>query len=115
MGKIQHHVEKIRKLYPELGIFSAEINQDGQYNDVLVVNEALIFRFAKIQDAIEGLRNEITILHHLQDQISLPIPNPIYISVDTERICRGSVRHPMIPGKPLWRENVEKITNAEGG
>lgn len=113
MEKIQGYVEQIRKSFPELGIKSAEINQDGQYNDVLVINESLIFRFAKVQDAIRTLRREVTVLGHLQARISLPIPNPAYVNLDSKIIGEVFVGYPMIPGTPLWRKNFQKITRSD--
>jgi len=113
MEKIQDYVKQIRMFFPELSIHSAEINQDGQYNDVLVINKALIFRFAKVHDAIRTLRREVTILHHLQDRISLPIPNPSYVNLDSKSIGEVFVGYPMIPGIPLWRKNFQKVTNSD--
>ena len=110
MEKVAHYVKQIRTNFPELGIVSAEINRDGQYNDVLIVNEALVFRFAKVPAAVETLRREVAILHHLQDRISLPIPNPAYVNLDTQVIGEVFVGYPMIPGIPLWHENFHKIT-----
>jgi len=111
MEKVQHYIEQIRVFFPELGIVSAEINRDGQYNDVLVVNESIIFRFAKVHGAIKTLRREVTILQHLQDQISLPIPYPSYVNIDSKIIGEVFVGYPKIPGIPLLRENFQKITN----
>ena len=111
MEKVENYVRQIRAFFPELGIVSAEINQDGQYNDVLVVNNSLIFRFAKVQDAIETLRREVAILHHLQDQISLQIPHPAFVNLNSKVIGEVFVGYPMIPGIPLWRKNFRKITN----
>ena len=113
MEKIQGYAEKIRMFFPELNIKSAEINEDGQYNDVLVINESLIFRFAKVHDAIRTLRREVTILGYLQERISLPIPNPTYVNTGAEIIGEVFVGYPMIPGTPLWRKNFRKITNSD--
>jgi len=113
MEKVAHYVKQIRANFPELGIVSAEINRDGQYNDVLIVNEALVFRFAKVPAAIETLRQEVAILHHLQDQISLPIPNPAYVNLAAKVIGEAFVGYAMIPGIPLWRENFRKITSPD--
>lgn len=111
MEKVEHYVGQIGAIYPELGIVSAEINRDGQYNDVLVVNGSLIFRFAKVQDTIETLRKEVAILHYLQDHISLQIPNPAFVNTTSKVIGEVFVGYPMIAGIPLWRKNFKKITN----
>lgn len=113
MEKIQDYVEQIRTFFPELDIKSAEVNEEGQYNDVLVINDSLIFRFAKVHDAIRTLRREVTILHHLQERISLPIPDPAYVNTDSKIIGEVFVGYPMIPGIPLWRKNFRKITNSD--
>ena len=113
MNKVQHYINQIRAHYPQLDIVSAEINRDGQYNDVLVINKRLIFRFAKVPSAIETLRREVALLHHLQDQVPLSIPNPSYVHIDTDVIGAAFVGYPMIPGIPLWRENFQAISNPE--
>ena len=111
MSKVQHYIQKINKYYPSLTIDTAKFNRDGQYNDVLIVNESLVFRFAKVQPAIKTLRQEIRVLQNLQAHISLQIPNPLYINIDPEVIGDSFVGYQMIPGNPLWRENFQKITN----
>ena len=111
MGKIQVYVEKIKAQYPKLEIVTAEINQDGQYNDVLVVNNGLIFRFAKVKDAVETLSREVSVLRYLQNHISLPIPNPQFENFDREVVGGVFMGYRMIPGIPLWRKNFQKITD----
>ena len=113
MGEIQRIVEAIKARYPELEINTAEINQDGQYNNVLVVNNVLIFRFARVKDAAATLRREISVLRHLQSRISLSIPDPQFVGIDSDRIGEVFMGYPMIPGIPLWRENFRKITEPE--
>ena len=113
MSKVQHYIQKIRKYYPNLAIDTAQFNRDGQYNDVLIVNESLVFRFAKTQAAIKTLRQEIRVLQNLQAHISLQIPNPLYVNIDPEVIGDVFVGYQMIPGTPLWRENFQKITNVD--
>jgi len=109
--KIQHYIHKINKYYPNLAIDTAKFNRDGQYNEVLIVNESLVFRFAKAQTAIKALRQEIRVLQNLQAHISLQIPNPLYVNIDPEVIGDVFIGYQMIPGTPLWRENFQKITN----
>ena len=110
MDKTQHYIRQIHFTYPELAIDSACINRDGQYNDVLVVNDELIFRFAKVPDAIATLQNEVALLRYLQERISLPIPHPTYVNIEGAAIGEAFVGYPMIPGIPLWRPNFRKIT-----
>ena len=99
--KVQHYIQIINKYYPGLIIDSANFNRDGQYNDVLIVNESLIFRFAKVQPAVKNLRQEIRVLQNLQDHIPLQIPNPLYVNIDPEVIGDVFIGYQMIPGNPL--------------
>jgi aminoglycoside 2''-phosphotransferase len=106
------YIRQIKKYYPDLQIETALLNQEGQYNDVLVVNKDLIFRFAKVPAAVETLRKEIIIQQSLQDHVSLTIPNPIYCSVETEVVGEAFVGYRMIPGKPLWFDNFKAISDS---
>ena len=76
-----------------------------------MVNDALIFRFAKVPDAIETLEKEMSLLCFLQNRITLPIPNPTYVCLDAKNIGEVFVGYPRIPGIPLWRKNFHKITD----
>jgi len=106
------YIHTINKHYPDLKIATCSFNQDGQYNDVLIVNEDLVFRFAKVQPAIETLRKEITVLKCIRDVITLQVPNPVYSHVSTDTIGDAFMGYPVILGVPLWRHNFEKISNA---
>ena len=43
MGKVSSYTQQIKRHYPELQVRTATFNQRGQYNDVLIVNNALVF------------------------------------------------------------------------
>ena len=111
ISKVQHYIQKINKYYPNLAIDTAKFNRDGQYNDVLIVNESIVFRFAKVQPAVKILRQEIRVLQNLQAHISLQIPYPLYVNIDPEVNGDGFFGYQLIPGTPLWRENFLKIPN----
>lgn len=109
MPKTSLYTQQITQHYPNLRIETIAFNQDGQYNDVLIVNDALVFRFAKVAPAIKTLQQEIIIQKSLQNHISLAIPNPIYHNVNTDVVGEAFVGYEMIPGKPLWVENFKSI------
>jgi aminoglycoside 2''-phosphotransferase len=109
----QAYEECIRQVYPDLAIESAHFNQEGQYNDVLVVNGALIFRFAKVPAALQTLRREVAILESIQEYITVEIPNPIYRNLEGVAIGEAFVGYPMITGKPLWRDVFRTIDDPE--
>ncbi|MBV7340051.1 phosphotransferase [Chloroflexi bacterium TSY] len=106
---IDQYVIEIQKGYPELAIENAYLNEDGQYNDVVVVNDALIFRFAKFPESVKTLQRETTILLSIQNYISLDIPNPIYQNLEGRTPDQTFVGYPMISGTPLWHEYYQEI------
>jgi aminoglycoside 2''-phosphotransferase len=110
MATSEFYIHQIEKRYPELAIKTAMLNQAGQYNDVLVINDALIFRFAKVPAAIDTCRQERVILQSLQGALPLSIPNPSYHSLETYVIGEAFLGYPLIPGKPLIPFDLKTIT-----
>jgi aminoglycoside 2''-phosphotransferase len=106
-------VHQIETHYPELGIETAVLNQDGQYNNVLIVNDALVFRFAKVPAAIATLQQEIAIQTRIADHLTLAIPYPIYSHTETTIVGEAFVGYRMIPGQPLWRDAFQTVTDAD--
>ncbi|HDR8174187.1 TPA: hypothetical protein QC096_005510 [Bacillus thuringiensis] len=76
MRKENEYVSYLQRVCPELQIRSAYINEIGQNNDVLIVNDDIVFRFPKYEKGIEKLRLETKLLERLQSFITLPIPYP---------------------------------------
>lgn len=113
MDPTRTYTECIRRYYPDLIIESARLNQEGQYNHVLVVNEDLIFRFAKVPAALQTLRRETAILRGIRDHITLAIPDPVYCSLEANAIGEAFVGYPMIRGKPLWRDLFRTISDPD--
>ncbi|MFN2231259.1 MAG: phosphotransferase family protein [Anaerolineae bacterium] len=113
MNLLPSYTACIQRIYPDLAIGSAYLNQQGQYNDVLVVNEALIFRFAKVPAALQTLRQETAILRSIRDHITLQIPDPVYHNLEGSVIGEAFVGYPMIAGKPLWRDLYRTIDDPD--
>lgn len=111
MIKTESYLRQIRKHYPELPVDTVILNQDGQYNDIVVVNDALIFRFAKVPESVETLRKEMIILRSLQGQISLAVPNPIFYNAEANTLGEAFMGYSMIPGKPLLFQDFKAIAN----
>lgn len=111
MDKEQIYVQRIREIYPDLSIETISLNQQGQYNDVIIINNALVFRFAKYPAAIKTLQQETVILRGIQDYITLNIPNPIYHHLEAQTVGEVFVGYRMIPGKTLWYEDFQAIDN----
>jgi aminoglycoside 2''-phosphotransferase len=109
VNKEWRYATQIRRHYPELSIETVRFNQEGQYNDVLVVNEALIFRFARYPAAVQTLQQEVAILRAIQEQVTLPVPDPIYQNLTTQAVGESFVGYRMLPGEPLWRDKFQAV------
>lgn len=82
-------------------------------NDVLIINNNLVFRFPKYQKGIISLKNEMEILRHIKNSTLMPIPNPVYQSLDSLEVGKAFMGYPLINGEPLWKESFNKIENEE--
>ncbi|WP_423407020.1 hypothetical protein AABM38_14180 [Heyndrickxia sp. MSNUG] len=49
---------RIMEVYPDLKIVKYEKNNFGQNNDVLIINDQLVFRFPKYEDGIRNLERK---------------------------------------------------------
>jgi aminoglycoside 2''-phosphotransferase len=93
-------VERIRACCPGLNVAAARQTR-GQNNDVLIVNDRLVFRFPRYDDAIGHLRRETDLLRAIQPLVPLPIPHPIYASFDPPHAGRAFMGYRMLPGASL--------------
>ena len=109
MHTIDHYIQQLHKHYPQLPIDTVTLKQDGQYNDVLMINDELVFRFAKVPDAIKTLHHEVTILRCIQNRVSRATPNPLYEHVVTSVVGDAFMGYAKIAGEPLWVEAFEAI------
>lgn len=109
MTDVTRFLNAIRQVYPHFAIESVRQNHDGQYNDVLIVNEEWVFRFAKFADGIAELRRETAILNAIQAHVPLAIPKPIYQNLETETVGEAFTGYRMIHGQPLWYDDFLAI------
>ena len=112
MDKKSDYLLTIKETYPELDVNSARLHtSEGQFNDILFVNDDLIFRFPRYKESIQNFLLEIELLQKLQGKLSLPIPNPIYVSTGTNIAGKVFMGYKMLTGKPLFRDVLNKITD----
>ena len=105
------YIDQIQARYPELHVEKAELNDWGQYSAIVIVNDALVFRFPRYAQYLDVLANEAAILEGLQGRLTLPIPNPLYKVFEPLEVGRSFIGYALIPGEPLWRETVQNITS----
>ena len=98
----ESYLQSTREEYPDLVIHEASLNsREGQYNDLLITNQQLVFRFPKFEAGLATLRREVHLLEQLRGMLPLPIPDPVYISRNTSTIGKVFMGYHRIPGEPL--------------
>lgn len=77
------YLDRIRECLPHLVIEEVRANQDGLINDVLIVNDQLVFRFPKDQTwARDLLANEIKVIQLARKYLDVQIPHIVYHAAD---------------------------------
>jgi aminoglycoside 2''-phosphotransferase len=104
------YLQSIQSDYPELSIRDSElIGRGGQYNEILIVNKDIIFRFPMFEEGLETLQREIRLLKALQGKLFLPIPQPVYLSRNINTVGKVFMGYHKIQGEPLWYERFQAI------
>ena len=112
MDKKTVYLLTIKEIYPELDVVSVRLHTtEGQFNDILFVNDDLIFRFPRYEKSVQNFLLEIELLQKLQGYVNLPIPNPIYICTGTKDVGKVFMGYKMLVGKPLFRNVLSRITD----
>jgi aminoglycoside 2''-phosphotransferase len=99
--------DKIKEIFPNLEIKSVRANTDGLINEVLIVNEDLVFRFPK--NDVWGkklLTNETKVIELARKHVEIPLPQFEYVSEDL-------VVYRFIKGNALRREDILKLNAKE--
>jgi aminoglycoside 2''-phosphotransferase len=99
---VSAYEKKIREVYPELTITHSKMNEIGQNNDVIMINDSLVFRFPKYTEGIKKLKKETSVLEGIKGNIPLPIPYPLYQSLEPEEVGMVFTGYKLVEGSPLW-------------
>lgn len=103
----QAYLKKIKVIFPNLEISTLRINDDGLINDVLIINEDLVFRFPRNTDwGVKLFTNEIKIIELARKYVEIPLPQFEYKSDDL-------AVYRYIKGDALRREDILKLTKKE--
>lgn len=109
MDKTEKYLSHIQAQFPSLSVIAVRLNDQGQSNDGLIVNEEFIFRFPKHGLALRQLRMEYEILKALHRRTTLRIPNPICAQMDTDVVGEAFFGYRLIPGEPFLQETFRAI------
>ncbi len=111
--RLTHYAERIHDAYPGVVVATIRLIDQGQNNDVVVVNEGLIFRFPRYVGGIAHLQREVGILRAIRDRVPLPIPNPAYTSFAPPTVGYVFMGYRVMGGAPLGREALAPLNSAE--
>lgn len=94
------YVEYIKNKFPQLDMSNIKFNlDDSRYNDIVVINDEFVFKFAKYDWTVSRLANEAKITCFLNRNIDRPLPQIEYLDPGISK-CK------FITGSPLFRNEI---------
>lgn len=108
-GDLSLYVDRIRRHYPTFSVRSVRRLEAGQNNDLLVLNDAWVFRFPHHRLGAVNLQHEAGILRSLQGRLPLQIPQPEYVHVDSNAPSQSFMGYAQISGLPLTKAWVDAL------
>src|SRR5260370_25998541 len=113
MDKQLQYIQAIRDIYPDFKIETVQLNQHGQFNDILLVNYETIFRFPKTLREADKLVRETALLRSLQSHVTLPIPDPLYQSQESASLDQIFMDYPLLSGEPFLPGRLNTLTEEQ--
>ncbi|MDP7977886.1 phosphotransferase family protein [Bacillus sp. WLY-B-L8] len=113
MVRENEYVQYLEKVYPNLDVQTAYVNDIGQNNDVLIVNENIVFRFPKYEEGIAKLIAETKLLEKIQNYVSLSIPCPSYQHFQPMEPGKVFSDYNIINGEPFWNTTFLQLYEEE--
>jgi aminoglycoside phosphotransferase (APT) family kinase protein len=101
--------------FPELDATSARLLGEGWDNSVWTVEEAWAFRFPRRQIAIPGVEREIAVLPLLAPLLPVPIPEPRFVGMPTERFAWPFFGAPLVAGVEPAEADLDDDARTELG
>src|SRR5262245_41475912 len=95
MELLPAYLDRIRECFPNLTISNVRSNSDGLVNDVVIVNDELVFRFPKSDPARQALAHEASLLELVHTHVTLPTPHFEHREYERRRY---GIRSPRIRG-----------------
>lgn len=113
MVKENKYVQYLKKVYLNLDVQTAYVNDIGQNNDVLIVNENIVFRFPKYKEGIVKLIAETKLLEKIQNYVSLSIPFPSYQHFQPMEPGKVFSGYHKINGEPFWNTIFHQLSEED--
>lgn len=99
------YLERIRRTFPDRPLERLALIDDGEVNDVVLVDGELACRFAKREVAGEHIEREAHTLALLQPYLSLAVPR-------FSNVAPGFCTYRWLEGEPLTRERLLALPGA---
>ncbi|MFD1176658.1 aminoglycoside phosphotransferase family protein [Paenibacillus puldeungensis] len=97
---LSKYIKYIQEKNPKIEINNIHTNlTDGLHNDVVVINDCDVFRFAKHDFSKALLFNEYKVLQIVKQFVDMPVPN-------LEILDEGVSKYFFIKGRPIFRSNI---------
>lgn len=84
-----------------LKVHTIRLLDEGWDNLVYLVNNTLIFRFPRREFGVDCMKNEITLLPFLAQQVSFLLSKPQYIGEPSQLYAYPFAGYTIVPGQPL--------------
>ena len=91
-------VQQALAAFPEITVERIERIEGGWSSNTFLINDELIFRFARFDVVAHNLRREIAVLPLVQEHVTFRVPVPEWTG---EFAGRPFVGYRMIPGRPV--------------
>jgi aminoglycoside phosphotransferase (APT) family kinase protein len=101
--------------FPELDASSARLLGEGWDNSVWVVEERWAFRFPRREIAIRGVERELEVLPALAPLLPVPIPEPHFVGVPSERFRWPFFGAPLLAGAELADAGLDDAAREQLG
>ncbi len=102
----QQYLLRIARHFPQVRHKTASLVRRGWDNDVVILDDRLVFRFPK-PSYRERFKVELRILEYLRDRVSLRVPHYSYLPED-----RSFGGYPIIPGRPLRPSVFKRLSRS---
>ncbi|MDT3429124.1 aminoglycoside 2''-phosphotransferase [Paenibacillus forsythiae] len=100
--KKTQYINYIKGKYPEIEMKDIQANlTDGLHNDVIIINDSVVFRFAKHDFSKGLLNNEYKVLQIVKQFVGMPVPN-------LDILDDGISKYSYIKGNPIYRNRILK-------
>jgi len=112
MAEADSYLTLIRTRHPELSFAKAHLQPGGQYNDVVMPDNGLVFRFPRCRETIRRLVQSTRVLEQLRGRVELRLPAPLFSNLEGEP-GEVYVAYERIPGETVRRGNFESVVGNE--